>query len=126
LIDRLPFLQLRSMIARGIQSRRILDLGLNVFKHPESFWVHMLKVNHVVADTKRLLEPKVQETLHDCGIGIIFALLEGDERIEIGLFTFVRVEDTATPKRGALVSDDVKTGDDSEIGLSAANGAIEI
>jgi hypothetical protein len=39
------------MASRGIQPHRVFDLGLNLLKPSESFWVlDMLKVNHVVAD----------------------------------------------------------------------------
>jgi hypothetical protein len=48
------------MAARGIQPHRVFDLGLNFLKLPEPLWVlDLLQVDRVVADTERLLEPKV-------------------------------------------------------------------
>jgi hypothetical protein len=90
LIDWLPLLQLCSVASRGIQPHRIFELGLNLLKLLESLWIlNMLKVNHIVADTERLLESEIQEALHDCSIRIIFAFLERDESVKVVLFTFV-------------------------------------
>jgi hypothetical protein len=41
-------------------------------------------------------------------------------------FTFVRVEDTSTPERGTLMSDNVEPRHDSEVRLSATDRAVKI
>jgi hypothetical protein len=111
----------------GIQPHRVFNLRLDLFKLPKPFgFLDMLKVYHVIADTECLLESKVQETLHDCSIRVILALLERNERVQVGLFAFVRVENTSTPKRGAIMSDDVESRHNSKIRLSATDCAVKI